>query len=436
MDNDTEKKVEIENVPLHKGLPKGYENKMLVIVSLAFGFVMFDRFALANLQNYIIEDLGINYTQLGTVTAVFCLTWAIVGLFGSYFADTKASRKMLLGVFVLLFSICSLLTGFVTGFIMLLIVRAVMGAFEGPVMPVSQSFIIPQSTPSRRGMNMGIMQVAAVGAISSLAGPLVQVQLAETIGWRMTFVITIVPGIIIAFLCFKVLINPDTAGNEYEMKKRGEDISKREKVPFWKIMNNRNIILSIIGTLFLLLWYVCTLTYMPGYLTVEKGFTNVEMSQVMAAFGVGAILWGVLVPKLSDRFGRKPLVIISGVLGLLSSFGIIFAPVNLPIVLVIAFFGWGGVGVCALMQSTIPAESGDPRYTSTIIATNMLAGELVGATLGAIALGRIGDLYGLQTVIMICGFAMVVVIIVSCFYKESAPLVLARRLAAKEQKLG
>ena len=422
------------NQPIHKGLPKGYENKMVIILSLAFGFVMFDRFALANLQNYIIEDLGINYGQLGTVTAIFCLTWAIVGLFGSYIADTKVSRRMLLGVFVLMFSVFSLLTGFAAGFVSLLIIRAVMGAFEGPIMPVSQSFIIPQSTPSRRGMNMGIMQVAAVGAIASLAGPLVQVQLAESIGWRMTFVITIVPGIIIAILVFRVLINPPTEGNEYEMKQRGEDVSKREKVPFWKIMNNRNIILSIIGTLFLLCWYVCTLTFIPGYLTVEKGFSNVEMSQIMAAFGVGAILWGVLVPKLSDIFGRKPLVIISGCLGLLSSFGIVFAPANLPLLLVIAFFGWGGVGVCALMQSTIPAESGDPRYTSMIIATNMLAGELIGATLGAIILGRIGDMYGLRTVILICGFAMVVVIIVSCFYKESAPLVLAKRAAKLNAK--
>ena len=422
------------NVPIHKGLPKGYENKMVIILSLAFGFVMFDRFALANLQNYIIEDLGLSYQQLGTVTAVFCVTWAIVGLFGSYIADTKVSRRMLLGMFVLLFSIFSLLTGFAAGFISLLIIRAIMGAFEGPVMPVSQSFIIPQSTPSRRGMNMGIMQIAAVGAISSFAGPLVQVALAESIGWRMTFVITIIPGIIIAILVFKFLINPPTAGNEYEMKQRGEDVSTREKVPFWKILNNRNIILSIIGTLFLLLWYVCTLTYMPGYLTVEKGLTNVEMSQIMAAFGVGAIVWGVLVPKLSDIFGRKPLVIIAAVMALLSSFGIVYAPTNLPLLLVIAFFGWAGAAICALMMTTIPAESGDPRYTSTIIASNMLAGELVGATVGAIVLGRIGDLYGLTTVILICGFAMIVVLIVSFFYKESAPLVLAKRAARLEAK--
>ncbi|MCL2492995.1 MAG: MFS transporter [Clostridiales bacterium] len=424
-----------ENIPMHKGLPKGYENKMVIILAIAFGFVLFDRFAIANLQNYIIADLGIDYTQLGIITSVFSVTWAVVGLFGGYIADTKMSRKVLLGIFVLLFSVCSLLTGVATGFIMLLVIRAVMGVFEGPIMPISQSFIIPQSTPSRRGMNIGIMQVAAAGAISSLAGPLVQVGLANSIGWRMSFVITIIPGIIIAIFCFKVLINPNTSGNEYEMKKRGEDIAKREKVPFWKILNHRNIILSMVGTIFLLCWYVCTLTFMPGYLTVNKGFTNVQMSEVMSAFGVGSVVWGVLMPKLSDLFGRKTLVIICSLMGLLSSFGIILAPANLPVMLVIAFFGWGGVAICALMQATIPAESGDPRYTSTILGANQLTGELIGSTVGAIILGRVGDAYGLQSVIFILGLCMVAVLVISLFYKETAPLVVARRQAAAAAKL-
>jgi predicted MFS family arabinose efflux permease len=408
--------------------PRGYENSMVIVLCFAFGFVMFDRFALANLQNYIIEDVGINYTQLGIATSVFAMSWAIVGLFGSVLADTKLSRKKLLAVIVLCFSVCSLLTGLVQGFAMLVAVRLLMGCFEGPVMPVSQSFIIPQSSPHRRGMNMGLMQVSAVGLISSTLGPLVQVRLAETIGWRTTFILTIIPGVLIAIFIAKILINPNTGANEFDAKQSG---TTKEKAPLGQILNNRNVILSIIGTLFLLMWYVCMLTYTPGYLTTVKGFSNVEMSYVMSAFGVGAIVWGVLIPRLSDSFGRKPLVLIACLLGVLSSVGVVMAPPSLPVLLVIAFFGWGGTGVCALMQSTIPAESGDPRYVSTIIGTNQLTGELIGATLGATILGVVADSYGLTTVLMICGACMVVCFIVSLFYEESAPLVVARRNANK-----
>jgi predicted MFS family arabinose efflux permease len=391
---------------------------------------MFDRFALANLQNYMIEDLGLTYTQLGIATSVFAASWAIVGLFGSVLADTKMSRKKLLAIIVLCFSVCSMLTGFVTGFVMLVIVRLVMGCAEGPVMPVSQSFIIPQSSPSRRGMNMGMMQVSAVGLISSTLGPIIQVQFAESIGWRYTFALTIIPGVIISALILKILINPQTGANEADAKAAGQEIQK-EKGAVWNALKNRNVILSIIGTLFLLMWYVCMLTYTPGYLTTVKGFSNVEMSYVMSAFGAGAICWGIVVPKLSDMFGRKPLVIISALMGAFASFGVIWAPHNLPILLVIAFIGWGGTGVCALMQSTIPAESGDPRFVSTIIGTNQLTGELIGATGGATVLGIVADQSGLTTVLAVCGVCMLVCFVVSLFYKESAPLVVARRKAAK-----
>jgi ACS family hexuronate transporter-like MFS transporter len=411
---------------------KGYENWMVFVLCAAFGFVMFDRFALSNLQNYIISDLKISYTQLGLATSVFAFSWAIIGLFGSYIADTRVSRKKLLAIIVFCFSVCSMLTGLATGFVMLLLVRLLMGAFEGPVMPVSQSFIIPQSSPHRRGMNMGLMQVSAVGLVSTMLGPLIQVALAESIGWRATFVLTIVPGVIISIMIWKILINPVTSLSADETGKREK--RAEEKINYIDVFKNRNVILSIIGTLFLLAWYVCTLTYAPGYLTTEKGLSNTQMSYVMSAFGIGAILWGILIPRLSDKFGRKPLVMIAALMGISAPLGIMYAPANVPLLMFLAFFGWGGTGVNALMQSTIPAESGDPRFVSTIIGSNQLTGELIGATLGATLLGIVADKTGLGAVMIICAACMGVCFVVSLFYRESAPLVVAKRNARTAAK--
>ena len=120
---------------------------------------------------------------------------------------------------------------------------------------------------------------------------------------------------------------------------------------------------------------------------------------------------------------------IAALMGICAPLGIYYAPANVPLLMLIAFFGWGGTGVNALMQSTIPAESGDPRFVSTIIGSNQLTGELLGATLGATILGIVADKAGLGTVMFICAACMGVCFIVSLFYKESAPLVVARRKA-------
>jgi predicted MFS family arabinose efflux permease len=410
-------------------LPHGYEYKMVAIVGLAIGFVMFDRMAVANLQSYMMEDLGMNYTQLGIITSVFAATWAVSGLFGSYIADTKMSRKKFFGFFVLLFSVCSLLTGFVTGFIMLVLVRAVMGVFEGPMYPVAQSFVMPQSSKERRGLNMGLVQVTIIGLISSTLGPIVQVALANSIGWRYTFALTIIPGVILTLFIMKVLVNPETGASAEEIAAKK---ASKEKGALMKALNNRNVIISIIGTMFLLTWYIGMLTFLPGYLVSIKGFNEAQMATIMAGLGLGAvILGGMALPKLSDNIGRKPVLVISSILGAVAAFGMLYAPANQGLLIFIAFLGWGGTGCCALMQAAVPAESSDPRYVSTVIGTNQLTGELIGATLGATLLGMLADARGLEATITVCGICVLISGVLSLFYRETAPLVVARRAAKK-----
>jgi predicted MFS family arabinose efflux permease len=405
-------------------LPHGYEYKMVLICGLAIGFVMFDRMAIANLQSYIMEDVGLNYTQLGIITSVFAATWAISGVLGGYIADTKMSRKKFFSMFVLFFSVMSLLTGFCTGFIMFIIVRAVMGFFEGPMFPTGQSFVLAQSSPERRGFNLGLVQVTIIGLISTTLGPIIQVALAESIGWRWTFVVTIIPGVILTLFIMKVLVDPPTgasAETTAEKPPRGELL---------KQYKNRNIIVGIIAVIFLLAWYISMLTYVPGYLVAEKGFSTSEMSLVMSMFGVGAIfLGGMLLPRLSDKIGRKPVTFIGAMCGVLASFGIVYGPANLPLLCVFAVVGWGGTACCTMLQAAIPGESVDQKYAATIIGTIQGAGELIGATVGAIIFGIIGDAYGLSTSITIMGICVFITGILSFVLRETAPNVVARKAA-------
>jgi predicted MFS family arabinose efflux permease len=284
-------------------------------------------------------------------------------------------------------------------------------------------------------MNMGIVQVSAVGLISSMLGPIIQVQLAETIGWRFTFAVTIIPGIIIALLIAKFLVNPevgvqDAAAQKSEDKPASEK-PKQSAGDIVRILKNRNVIVSIIGAIFLFAWYVCMLIYTPAVMTNVKGLTDVEMSYVMAAFGAGAIVWGVVIPKISDVAGRKPMVIFGIALACASTFLLNIAPANIPLLIALAFLSWSGAAVFVLLTSTIPAESGDPRYVATTIAIIAAIGELVGSTVGAIVMGVVADKYGLGVMFPVLASCMVVCIIISLFYKESAPRVLARREAKK-----
>src|SRR5258708_8069244 len=136
-------------MPTRKG---GYEVGLMILLSLAFGFVFFDRNALNFLAPFVAPDLHLSNTQVGMVSAGFSFAWAIARYLGGALSHSTGRRKsFLLGAFIL-FSLCSVLSGFASSFIVLLASRVLMGLSEGPIMPVMQSLVVAESSGSRRAL--------------------------------------------------------------------------------------------------------------------------------------------------------------------------------------------------------------------------------------------------------------------------------------------
>jgi MFS family permease len=162
----------------------------------------------------------------------------------------------------------------------------------------------------------------------------------------------------------------------------------------------------------------------------NQGAAATVMSLIMAAFGAGAIIWGVVVPAWSDRVGRKPMAILFSLLAAIIApigFLIFDAPWALALC---AFFGWCGAGVFPLYLVAIPAESVDPKYATSAIGVVQLVGEIVGGVVGVAIAGMLGGMYGLNISLIFCACCMGIAFLVAFGYNESAPLVVARRKAA------
>jgi len=408
-----------------------YENKMVAVCMLCFGFAMFDRFAVTNLSPFIMEDLNMTNAELGKIMAVFSLSWAFSGYFGSLLSDVMSHKKRVLVVVVLLFSVFSGMTGVARSFAALAVIRFVMGMFEGPIFPISQAFTLAQSSPARRGLNMGLVSTTSMGVIANLAGPIVLIALCQAFGWRMTFFLTLLPGLIVAWLIFKVLKEPDMSNIEgvthtvQHIKSARDTIGASLKNSF-VIFKNRNVRTSMVFSSFIISWNVGTLTFAPVYLVSDKGFGPTQMSFVMAVFGAGAVVWGMLVPSLSDRYGRKPMIIIFSLLSVVSPLGLIFSS-SAVVISVCVFIGWSGSGVFALYQAAVLGESIDPKYASTAMASVQFTGEIGGCVIGVAVAGVLADAYGLQATMIFTACCMIVATLVAFAYYETAPLVLARR---------
>lgn len=118
-----------------------YENNLVLLFFFAVALAYFDRLAINFLMPYIQQDLGINHSQVSLLAAAPALTWAIAYVIGRRLSDKSPSKRMFLVILIIMFSVASMMPGRVSVFIQLLILHLVMGLFESPAIPVTQSVL-------------------------------------------------------------------------------------------------------------------------------------------------------------------------------------------------------------------------------------------------------------------------------------------------------
>ncbi|MFF7264900.1 MFS transporter [Streptomyces sp. NPDC008159] len=409
------------------GTAHRYENRLLLILFLAFGFVFFDRQALPFLAPFISKEIHLSNTELGTLSGVLALTWALSGLVAGRLSDRLGRRKPILIAAVVLFSCFSAAGGLMTGFLGLLVARALMGVAEGAVLPLAQSMMVEASRESRRGLNMGLLQGSSAGLMGGILAPLAVVWLAELHGWRTALLVTIIPGLLIAAWIAKSVREVPPGGRAQVVA--AEAVSETPVAPkptVREVLGHRNIVLCMAVGCCYLTWFIVIVTFTPTYLLNVKGFSPSTMSGVMTCLGVGWVLWGFLTPAVSDRIGRKPTMIAFSVTAALCPLAIVYVsdPVALGLVIVLTYTG---LGCFTLFMATIPAETVPRGALATALGLVMGVGELAGGFLAPVIAGRASDVWGLQTAMFISTGGAVAVVLLSLGLRETAPRVLRRR---------
>lgn len=380
-----------------------YENGLLALLSVSFGLVFIDRLALVYLSPFIAKDLNLDNTQIGMLVSALGITWAISGYFTTAWAEAKNKKKTVFIVSIILFSLASVTSGLATGFAMLILSRLLMGFFEGPTLPLIQSFIAKEASPHRAGLNMGILQSFGSTLFGFLIAPILLVALATQYGWRSTFFMAGIPGLIMAFLCWK-FIRPSTA--ETDIKTNDESLS------FSQLLDYKNIRVGIILACLFMTWLNSCMTFMPKYFTEIQGFTEGDMGKTMGLMGFASLIAGVFVTALSDRFGRKPIIKLFVLIGIIFPLAIVFlkgSGLQIPVMFISYFM----FGTFPIVLGTIPAETVPMHSTGKAIGLLVAAGELFGGVLMPFVCGVLADSYGLNAPFYVSVVTAVLALIVS-----------------------
>ena len=393
-----------------------YENKLLILLSFTFGFVLFDRMALTFLVPFFDRELGLNNIEIGLLSSLLALAWAISGYLTGTLSDKTGKRKQYLIIAVAAFSICSFTSGLAKSFGFLLLARIIMGLAEGPVLPLAQSIMIDASAEKRRGLNMGFMQSFVSNVLAMLA-PIIVVGLATNFGWRKTFFIAGLPGLVLATIGFFYIKEP----NAMVIKE------KKQKVSIAGLLHYRNVRASILLSCCMMTWLSAQITFLPKYLVLIKHFTPKDMGSTMTAFGLGAIIWGVVVPSLSDKLGRKPIVIGCFLLSALMPVSVIYLGNSSISLAPLLLLGASAMGCFPIVLATIPSETMPRQYVAQTLGLVMGIGEVVGGFMAPAVAGWSADQFGLHAPFFIATGATLAGGLIAFGLYETAPALLNKK---------
>lgn len=379
----------------------------LVILFLVNVLNFYDRQVLGAIFEPLRHEFHLSDTQLGALTTVFTVVYAIAGLPLGRLAD-RVRRGPLLAAGVAVWSLLTALGAAAVNYWSLLATRLGVGIGESVCAPAATSWIGDRYPPERRTRALAwFMTAVPAGGFLSFAvgGPV-----AQAFGWRAALILAAVP----ALLLVPALLRLEEPGREADGGAAISPIELAHIPAFWWI--------AVSGALVNFLLYSFSF-FLPAFLARVHGLS---VARAGVATGVGSGIAGVagalLAGRLGDRgagrrfsgpawAGRRPKAIayptlapgrlLTASAAAVAAAPVAFAALRLPggsaalaVPLLMLSYGlwqmYYGL-VYAALQDIVPAP-----LRATAMAAYYLAMYLCGAAFGPLVTGRLSDHFARQ----------------------------------------
>lgn len=268
------------------------------------------------------ENQTVQLLQTAGIFALGFIMRPIGGWLFGVIGDTYG-RKRAMTISVLLMSLGSMIIAIIPGYqtigvlapVMLLIARLLQGLSVGGEYGVSATYLSEMATRDYRGFYSSFQYVTLVGGQIVALGVQLMLQLfiltdsqLHAWGWRIPFVI----GGLLSVVAFYIRATLNETNAFMHVKVRRAEVRK----PIQEMLRHPKAVLTVVGlTVGGTLAFYTNTTYMQKFLVNSVGLSK-ERSTVLTFLSL--VIFASLQPAfgyLSDKIGRKPLLIAFGILG-------------------------------------------------------------------------------------------------------------------------
>jgi cyanate permease len=161
--------------------------------------------------------------------------------------------------------------------------------------------------------------------------------------------------------------------------------------------------------------------FLPVFYINARQLSADEMKVLMSLLGLSAAFFSFIVPGLSDRLGRRPVVVAANLIGVGVPLAALYFHGSLYVLGVLVFVGWAASGTFPLFMATIPSETIPARYIATAVGLSVGVGEILGGVSAPAVAGAAADRYGPSMPLWIQAGCALVGALLAIALKETAP---------------
>ena len=401
-------------------IPGAQRKLILALLCVASFSVVFNNLIIAPLLPDISEDLGVRVAVVGLLVTAYAIVGGVAAIFSGPFID-RLGRKPVVVAGMSVLTIATILSAFAPSFTLLLAARAMAGLGVACLTPAVFAAVGDYFSYEERGRAMSWVVTANTSA--SIFGVPAGAVISGLISWRWTFILlTVLLGVFTWLIFFRL---PADAPRTAQQSSAG--------------MGSVLAVLRAGGTMMAILsnfiatsyWFVFA-TYMGAYFHDEFGLAKWALGALTMVMGIGVLIGSNVGGRLSDRIGKRPIIIWS------SAFCALFILLATTASPHIAFgfsflllFGIFGGARFASAQAIMTELS--PEHRGTVMALNASGqqfGIVAGSALGGLAL----ELWGYTGLgPMAAALAVVSIATYALFVDERSMMAKGPELVAAEQ---
>jgi sugar phosphate permease len=371
--------------------PRSFKDVWLISAGHAFTHWYTATFYL--LLPLIGKELGLSYTEIGLIMTTQHIVGAVSNLPGGMVVDMVGKKGYLMATSLFWVGFPYALMSLTHSYWMLLVCVTLVGIGNNLWHPAAIT-TLAYRYPDRKGLVIAYHGMG--GNIADGVAPLVVGALLAWFSWRTVVVINVVPGLFMAAMILVMLGAFTMASSHDHVNARGKSRgAKNYFKDVVSLLRNRALMLVSVGSAFRTMTQTGLLTFLPVYLAYELAYSPFAVGVCMAVMQVAGFAASPIGGHLSDKMGRKRIVMASMVLSCVTIAFMAAAGKSFAFVLFIALVGFFLYAMRPVLQAW--AVEATPKDLAGSGVGLQFGIQHIGASIAPALFGMIADAYDLYT---------------------------------------